>query len=398
MRLTRTGSRALVPATALAIALALAPAGPAHAGDWRPDFEAPFLCAQDWSATTRPDHSPSVYSVDFNRDDDWRQPVRATASGRVSAVQNTGSSSYGKYIVVDHGNGWSSLYAHLEAQLVVVGQYVDQGTMIGLLGTSGGSTGPHLHFEQKQGGTVRHAMFHGKRLDYGTTINSFNCADVPISGDWNGDRRTDVGVARPAAKKIGFRLRTPSGKARVVKYGRTGDVPLTGDWDGDGETDVGVWRRMTQTFLLRMPGGATRELRFGKLRDVPVTGDWNGDGTTEVGTYSPAKRKFRLRGARGGVTAFRFGTVSAAPVTGDWDGDGRSDVGLVDVRNRTWTFRDDSGRLRRDTFGGRGGLPATGDWDGDGDTTAGAWGPSTAKFSLQGPKKVRKLTFGKARR
>lgn len=54
---------------------------------------------------------------------------------------------YGNMIVVDHGNGWQTLYAHLGNINVVCGMSVGQGAMIGLIGSTGRSSGPHLHFE-----------------------------------------------------------------------------------------------------------------------------------------------------------------------------------------------------------------------------------------------------------
>jgi murein DD-endopeptidase MepM/ murein hydrolase activator NlpD len=55
---------------------------------------------------------------------------------------------YGNLVIIDHGNGWQSLYAHLSAINVGCGQNVGQGDLIGLIGMTGGtSTGPHLHFE-----------------------------------------------------------------------------------------------------------------------------------------------------------------------------------------------------------------------------------------------------------
>lgn len=54
---------------------------------------------------------------------------------------------YGNMIILDHGNGWQSLYAHLSQINVSCGQSVGQGDVIGLVGTTGNSTGPHLHFE-----------------------------------------------------------------------------------------------------------------------------------------------------------------------------------------------------------------------------------------------------------
>lgn len=54
---------------------------------------------------------------------------------------------YGNMIMIDHGNGWQSLYAHLSSIKVVCGQSVDQGTLIGAIGSTGNSSGSHLHFE-----------------------------------------------------------------------------------------------------------------------------------------------------------------------------------------------------------------------------------------------------------
>ena len=54
---------------------------------------------------------------------------------------------YGYLIVLDHGTGWQSAYAHLSGVGVYCGQSVSQGSVIGALGTTGNSTGPHLHIE-----------------------------------------------------------------------------------------------------------------------------------------------------------------------------------------------------------------------------------------------------------
>ena len=58
---------------------------------------------------------------------------------------------YGNMIMIDHGNGWQSLYAHLSSIKVVCGQSVNQGQLIGAIGSTGHSSGPHLHFEMMHG-------------------------------------------------------------------------------------------------------------------------------------------------------------------------------------------------------------------------------------------------------
>jgi murein DD-endopeptidase MepM/ murein hydrolase activator NlpD len=78
-------------------------------------------------------------------------PVRATADGIVVHAEWGGS--YGKVVVVDHGNGLQSLYAHLSRFEVVPGQEIRRGDILGMSGGTGRVTSPHLHYEVRMHGT-----------------------------------------------------------------------------------------------------------------------------------------------------------------------------------------------------------------------------------------------------
>lgn len=82
---------------------------------------------------------------------DMGTPVVAAADGLVSVAQFSGR--YGRVVVIDHGNNMSTLYAHLSVFEVIPGQEVRRGQQIGISGASGRVSGPHLHFEVRQGGT-----------------------------------------------------------------------------------------------------------------------------------------------------------------------------------------------------------------------------------------------------
>ena len=77
--------------------------------------------------------------------------ILAVESGTVETATNLGSTSFGKYVVIKHASGYRSLYAHLASYNVSVGQTVTKGQKIGVMGTTGNSSGVHLHFEYSGG-------------------------------------------------------------------------------------------------------------------------------------------------------------------------------------------------------------------------------------------------------
>jgi murein DD-endopeptidase MepM/ murein hydrolase activator NlpD len=83
-------------------------------------------------------------------------PIRAVDNGRVVSAGWDGD--YGKAVVIDHGNGYRTLYGHLRSISVSVGDVVEKGKIIGMMGSTGDSTGVHLHFEVHKNGRVQNPL------------------------------------------------------------------------------------------------------------------------------------------------------------------------------------------------------------------------------------------------
>ena len=81
-------------------------------------------------------------------------PVWAAAAGTVTIAQGGWNGGYGNVVMIDHNNGYLTVYGHLSQLNAVPCESVSAGTLIGLAGSTGNSTGPHLHFEIRQNGVA----------------------------------------------------------------------------------------------------------------------------------------------------------------------------------------------------------------------------------------------------
>ena len=130
---------------------------------------------------------------------------------------------------------------------------------------------------------------------------------------------------------------------RAYNFGLTGDMPVSGDWNLDGISEIGVFRPSSHTFYLDYNrngawNGAIsdRAYNFGLTGDIPVSGDWNLDGKTEIGVFRPSSHIFYLdydgNGAWNGAISDRahnFGLTGDIPVSGDWNLDGKLIFGVL---------------------------------------------------------------------
>ena len=158
--------------------------GAATAQAVTPAFQMPFPCGEVWRASTYSGHG----AIDWNAypNDDGRTVV-ASAGGTATPFYD----SVGGYqVVIDHGDGWQTLYAHLQSSGRASGS-VTQGQAIGLVGGTGAATAPHLHWEQKHNGVKQVPLYaNGVALSPGlsadTSAPAYTSQNCGISSASNG--------------------------------------------------------------------------------------------------------------------------------------------------------------------------------------------------------------------
>ena len=124
---------------------------PTFVGDWTQLADAPSIWPIEGPVTSSfgeredPFNGEGAFHAGIDISAQYGSPVRAAADGEVTG-QSMGS-GYGRQVVLDHGHDVLTVYGHLSSVAVLGGQHVVRGQVIGYVGQSGRSTGPHLHYE-----------------------------------------------------------------------------------------------------------------------------------------------------------------------------------------------------------------------------------------------------------
>ena len=126
-----------------------------------PSFRMPFSAGETWGVSTGYGGSDThqgrdYFAIDFNiaGDGDCGRFAIAAANGVIIRINTDGwGGGYGNYVDVDHGSGWVTRTTHLQSVIAVQGQEMEQGNLLGLVGTTGQSTGCHIHFVPYYQGT-----------------------------------------------------------------------------------------------------------------------------------------------------------------------------------------------------------------------------------------------------
>nr|WP_255955706.1 M23 family metallopeptidase [Streptomyces sp. ODS25] len=196
----------------------------AHA---EPTFKAPFPCGQKW---TYAHFSGEVRrALDFIRADGGTTngtPVLASAAGTATRLSEPGGA--GNYIAIDHGGGWKTYYFHLSAYSVPSGAQVAQGQQIGVTGSTGNTTGPHIHYEQLLNGVGQTIRINGTALPYPSSYNQSYLTSDNGCGDGTGTPYmtwgTDVRVHADATLDSPVVTTLPGPTSVIVVCQKQGDT------------------------------------------------------------------------------------------------------------------------------------------------------------------------------
>jgi len=322
------------------------------------------------------------YAIDFALQ---YAPVSAVASGIAYTGYDGLTTSYGMYIVIDHGAGIISLYGHLSRFLVQDGQHVSQGQEIAISGNTGNSSGPHLHFVIRSGAST-HTQYAGTSFkpepmsgytgfgNYGTH-NPPACNVVTYSPYYKSEpptqtlsysvvsatAYTDSGLSQ--TEDLGHLWPSETGWV-VVKAMNTGSAT----WSNSGSTpvDLGTWGPQDRSSRYYVSGSWVSASRPAGLVESSVA-------PGQVGTfqfpiqvpsgYGAFDEQFNL--VQENVVWFPyagidFPTVEVqpdTPVVGNWDGS--------DLAAGRWLLRNTNTVGSPDVsvyYGGPGDIPVAGKW------------------------------------
>ena len=219
--------------------------------------------------------------------------------------------------------------------------------------------------------------------------------DQFVSGDFDGDDKSDITVYRAAANSVFYTLRSSNGTFMARQLGNVRDDPtVVGDYDGDDIDDYAVYRAGSfagqQSFWYYFgsatPNAELRVFQWGNQGDYPIPGDFDGDGRNDFCIQRDNGNNegvFYLNKSSGGMEAVFWGTPSDLVLPGDYDGDGKTDFGVVrgsggqilwsvlGRNNYNIIHLGEAWGLTANDF------PTQGDYDGDGKTDIAVWRPFT---------------------
>jgi hypothetical protein len=286
-------------------------------------------------------------------------PVYAAGAGLAADVTGSGFEGYGNVVVVDHGGGGKSLYAHLsEVDVDRSGQWVDENTMIGRIGSSGGANTPHLHYEESSTGKFGSAGARDPgpmKACRGAELITFPQANG-FSGwrglSWGSGLVASDGTAcavvagiTGATGAIGATVASGVTAATPV-VAPSPDQVVAADFNGDGTGDVGFRNPTTGVFTTRYGPAFTQQATFGWAIGAnyqAFAGDFDGDRIGDLGLREPGSGMLYIKHGptySDQVTYQWAGGPQFQVMAGDFNADAKADLGLRDTASGLISMRN----------------------------------------------------------
>jgi murein DD-endopeptidase MepM/ murein hydrolase activator NlpD len=218
-------------------------------------------------------------------------PVYAAADGKVSTDSvGSGARSYGHYITLDHGNGYKTLYAHLDpsSALVHPGDTVTAGQVIGKSGHSGHVTGPHLHFEvQKDGVSVPIAGFLGGNVDINPPAGNGASTSASSTKSSKKTKSLATGILSSAIDLTGVNVGISGVSASSMSLATalgadTSAVGSLPSWNSTSALAATSSSSSINTSTATGVGGSYKGISMGSVSPVVTTGSIGGSSKVDI--------------------------------------------------------------------------------------------------------------------
>ncbi|HEV7645758.1 MAG TPA: VCBS repeat-containing protein [Pyrinomonadaceae bacterium] len=210
--------------------------------------------------------------------------------------------------------------------------------------------------------------------------------DIPVPGDYDGDKKTDMALLRPGTPNVWYITYSSDSSTHTIQWGSTGDYLTPADFDGDGKTDIAVWRPSNGTwYIIKSSNGANQYIYYGSGGDIPVQGDYDGDGLADAAVFRTGNTSwYVLSSLTAGSSNFSWGVGSDNLVPGDYDGDCKNDYAVWRSSDQTWyVYKSSTASSFQVQYGNSSDIPQPADFDGDGKTDLALWTKSTGGWAVK---------------
>jgi hypothetical protein len=220
--------------------------------------------------------------------------------------------------------------------------------------------------------------------------------DVFPDLDLNGDGHCDQNAVRAASGSNPiqwFSRVSPDSRVSSSSWGEPGDVPISADFDGDRKDDITVWRSETGVWWVVLSQGGVMQQQWGLRGDYPVPDDFDGDGKTDFAVWRPSLGMWAVSlsskhysTALSDIIWQQWGLPDDSPMAGDYDGDKKADLVVWRNAGGYWFICSSKNSFHcsadstAQQFGLPGDIPVKADFDGDGILDLAVWRPANGSW------------------